>query len=55
MDFKTDRVRPGQEIDRAEVYSPQLEAYSRALSRVLERNVAERILYFFATGQEISL
>ena len=55
VDFKTDRVRLGQEPERAEVYRPQLEAYSRALSRVLERNISERILYFFATGQEISL
>ena len=35
VDFKTDRVRLGQEPERAEVYRPQLEAYSRALSRVL--------------------
>ena len=49
------RQELGQEPERAEVYRPQLEAYSRALSRVLERNISERILYFFATGQEISL
>ena len=55
VDFKTDHIRLGQEPERAEVYRPQLEAYSRALSRVLERNISERILYFFATGQKISL
>ena len=55
VDFKTDRIRPGEERQRAEHYRPQLDAYSQALSRVLQRPVAERELYFFATGVEISL
>ena len=55
VDFKTDRIRPGEERQRAEHYRPQLDAYSQALSRVLQRPVAERKLYFFATGVEISL
>ncbi|MBE6939424.1 MAG: helicase-exonuclease AddAB subunit AddA [Ruminococcaceae bacterium] len=55
VDFKTDRIAPHQVQERAEHYRPQLEAYSDALSRVLEKPVAEKILYFFATGQEISL
>ena len=55
VDFKTDRIRPGEERQRAEHYRPQLDAYSQALSRVLQRPVAERKLYFFATGAEISL
>ena len=55
VDFKTDRIRPGEEPERARTYRPQLEAYAAALSRVLERPVAEKILYFFATGREYSL
>lgn len=55
VDFKTDRLRPGEERARAEYYRAQLEAYAAALSRVLQRRVTERILYFFATGREISL
>ena len=55
VDFKTDRLRPGGEEARAETYRPQLEAYAAALSRVLDRPVAEKWLYFFATGREISL
>ena len=38
VDFKTDRVFSALEVrQRAEHYRPQLEAYSRALERVLER------------------
>ena len=55
VDFKTDRIHPGEESERARTYRPQLEAYAAALSHVLERPVAEKILYFFATGREYSL
>lgn len=55
VDFKTDRIRPGEETERAAHYRAQIDAYSQALSRVLERPVVERKLYFFATGSEISL
>ena len=51
LDFKTDRIAPGGEGERAAVYRPQLEAYAAALSRVLERPVAEKWLWFFTTGQ----
>ena len=55
VDFKTDRVQPAEVQQRAEVYRVQLDAYAGALSRILERPVTERILYFFACGEEISL
>ena len=55
VDFKTDRIRPGQEAERAEQYRGQLEAYAKALSQVLEMPVSEKILYFFGTGSEFSL
>ena len=54
-DFKTDRLQPGEEIERAERYRPQLEAYSLALSRVLEEPVCRRVLYFFSTGVQVDL
>ena len=54
-DFKTDRLQPGEEIERAEQYRPQLEAYSLALSRVLEEPVCRRVLYFFSTGVQVDL
>lgn len=55
LDFKSDRVAPGQEAARAEYYRGQIDAYSRALSRIFRTPVKERILYFFATASEISL
>lgn len=54
VDFKTDRVTAAEASQRAEAYRPQLDAYAGALSRILEKPVTERILYFFACGEEIS-
>ena len=44
VDFKTDRIRPGEESERAEVYRPQLEAYAHALEQVLEKKVCHKML-----------
>ena len=55
LDFKSDRVSPGGEAARAEEYRPQLEAYSRALSAILGRPVARRVLWFFATSVAVEL
>ena len=41
--------------EKAEQYRPQLEAYSRALERVLERPVVRRELYFLRAGTSIAL
>ena len=51
LDFKSDRIHEGEESERAEHYRGQLDAYSRALSRIFEMPVKERILYFFATDK----
>ena len=56
VDFKTDRVFTPEEIAaRAQLYRPQLEAYSLALARVLETPVSRRILYFLAPGRALEL
>ena len=56
VDFKTDRVFSAAEVrQRAEHYRPQLEAYSRALERVLERPVTRRALYFLAAGETVEI
>ena len=55
LDFKSDRVSRGGEALRAEHYRGQLDAYSRALSRIFGLPVKERILYFFATDTACSL
>ena len=55
VDFKTDRVFGAALEERAERYRPQLEAYSRALERVLEKRVCRRVLYFLEAGRTVEL
>ena len=55
VDFKTDRVVPGEEARAGEKYRPQLDAYASALSRIFERPVVRRLLYFFATDSMTEL
>ena len=55
VDFKTDRVTPQQQAQRAERYRPQLEAYALALGQVLEKEVSEKLLYFFHTNSTVKL
>ena len=55
VDFKTDRVRPGQEAERAARYRPQLEAYRRAVQEVFGRPVCGCVLFFLHTGQTVRI
>ena len=55
LDFKTDRVTAETAPRRAESYRPQLEAYTHALERVLEKEVSEKLLYFFRCDTCLSL
>ena len=55
IDFKTDRVKPGEEALAGEKYRPQLHAYSKALERIFRLPVEKKVLYFFSTGAVIEL
>jgi ATP-dependent helicase/nuclease subunit A len=55
IDFKTDRVTENTVSDRAAHYTPQLAAYSRALSQVLCKPVNRRCLWFFQIGQSVEV
>jgi ATP-dependent helicase/nuclease subunit A len=55
IDFKTDRVTETTVSDRAAHYTPQLAAYSRALSQVLCKPVNRRCLWFFQIGQSVEV
>ena len=55
VDFKSDRVTDATVAQRAEEYRPQLEAYATALSTLLERPVARKVLWFFALGRAVEL
>ena len=54
VDFKTDRLRDGAQAHALE-YAPQVHAYAQALARIWQRPVRECILYFFDTGEAVSL
>ncbi|MBR3555796.1 MAG: UvrD-helicase domain-containing protein [Oscillospiraceae bacterium] len=51
LDYKTDRVTPETQADRAKEYEPQLRAYAWALERITGKKVLRRMIWFFATGQ----
>ena len=55
LDFKSDAVKTDGERERAEYYRGQLDAYSRALSKIFARPVKKRILWFFATDTAVEL
>ncbi len=55
IDFKSDRIAQGEEAVRAERYRGQIDAYSRALARIFEMPVKQRLLYFFATDQAFEI
>ena len=56
VDFKTDHVHTEEDIRRrAEYYRPQMETYSRALERVLEKPVVRRALYFLYQGKTVEV
>lgn len=56
VDFKTDHVEAGQELEeRVERYRNQLNAYSVALERVLEKPVVRKVLYFLPTERIIEV
>ncbi|MBQ8852160.1 MAG: PD-(D/E)XK nuclease family protein, partial [Oscillibacter sp.] len=56
VDFKTDHVFAREQIaQRAEHYRPQLEAYSLALERVLEKKVTRKVLYFLLPGRTVEV
>lgn len=55
LDFKTDRVTEENVAATINRYRPQLETYAEALSRIYEKNVKEKYLYFFHLGELIGL
>lgn len=50
VDFKTDRIRPGEEPIRAAQYALQLRLYAVAVEKVFGLPVRQRIICFLETG-----
>ncbi len=55
VDYKTDRVYPGEEEILKDRYRAQLECYKQAIEKTHEKPVKEMILYSFALDKEIVL
>lgn len=51
IDYKTDRVRGDETLERARSYAKQLEAYAYAAQRMTGRPVRECVLYFLYSGE----
>lgn len=55
IDFKTDWVNPGKETEKAQKYTPQVEAYGLALSKIYKLPVVKKSIYFLKTGTAVYL
>ena len=53
VDYKTDRVREGEEL--RERYQKQIMLYSDALEAILGKKVKRRVLYSFYLGEEVEI
>lgn len=50
LDFKSDRVNPGEEEVHAARYAPQLDIYARAYEKVWQQLVLKKVIYFLSSG-----
>ncbi|WP_455503272.1 helicase-exonuclease AddAB subunit AddA [Blautia sp.] len=55
VDYKTDRVRRGEEQKLIDLYHTQLEDYAQALQRMTGRKVKEKYIYSFTLKKSIML
>ncbi len=55
IDYKTDRIRPGGEQERAARYLAQMRTYCVAVEELYGERPRSCLLYFFATGQTVEL
>ncbi len=55
VDFKTDFVTETTVLERADYYRPQVMAYAEALARIYGMPVKRAVLYFFHTGEFITV
>lgn len=55
LDYKTDRIKPGQETMLVDRYRSQLDYYRRTLEKITGMEVAETYLYSFALDKEIKM
>ena len=55
MDYKTDRVEPGEENKLIEHYTVQMKLYKEVLEMSLKKPVIRTVLYSFSLGKEVPI
>jgi len=55
VDYKTDRVEPGEERRHAFRYGPQLRLYALALAKLRRRTVTKALLFYLRTGTAVEV
>lgn len=55
VDYKTDKIRAGEEKTLSDRYSGQLSYYAKAVEEITGKKVTDKIIYSFALGKEISV
>jgi len=55
IDFKTDAVKAGELGHKAKLYSPQLQVYAQALTRIYRRPVSECWLCFLSPHKQVAV
>lgn len=55
LDYKTDYVKFGNEIELKEKYKKQLEYYSNAIFKIIGKKVSKEYLYSFYLDKEIEI
>lgn len=53
IDYKTDYVEEGKELEILEKYKIQIDLYSEALENILSKRVDEKYLYLFGINKEV--
>jgi ATP-dependent helicase/nuclease subunit A len=53
VDYKTDRIAPGQAVAQAAHHAPQLQLYGRGLAQAWRVPVVERLVLFTSIGQSV--
>jgi len=55
IDFKTDRITPGEVTERTQLYKKQLYLYGRAAAAILKQNLLAKWLYFLTPSCSIQI
>ena len=55
VDFKTDHVRSGGEVEHSGRYLSQIQTYAHALERITGKCVTRRVLWYFATNTGVEV